>query len=282
MASPLRVVADGFHFLEGPRWRDGRLWVSDMQGDRVVTVTPSGAVEKVVDVPTQPSGLGWLADGRLLVVSMKDRRVLRLEDGRLVPHADLSRLATFHANDMVVDRSGRAYVGNFGYDYEAGQAFTPAVLALVHPDGRVEAAADDLAFPNGMVITPDGKTLVVAETFAHRLTAFTIAGDGRLSGRRIWASLDEQVYPDGICLDAESAIWVASPLGNEAIRVREGGAVTDRVKADRHVIACALGGADGRTLFVMAAAAIPHAQARAQKGGCILAATVDVPGAGSP
>ena len=282
MASTPRVVAEGFHFLEGPRWRDGRLWASDMQGDRVVTVTPSGAVEPVVDVPTQPSGLGWLPDGRLLVVSMKDRRVLRLEGGRLVPHADLSALATFHANDMVVDRSGRAYVGHFWYDYEVGEPFKAAVLALVHPDGRVEAAADDLAFPNGTVITPDGRTLVVAETFAHRLTAFTIANDGRLSGRRVWAALDEQVYPDGICLDLEGAIWVASPLGKDALRVREGGEVVDRVKVDRHVIACALGAADGRTLFVMAAAAIPHAQARAQKGACILAATVEVPGAGSP
>src|SRR5437762_1465123 len=141
MITDLRVVADGFHFLEGPRWRDGRLWVSDMHGERVVTVTPDGVVEPIVEVPTQPSGLGWLPDGRLLVVSMTDRRLLRLEAGRLVVHADLSGLATFHCNDMVVDPAGRAYVGNFGYDYEAGQAFTSAVLALVHPDGRVEPAA---------------------------------------------------------------------------------------------------------------------------------------------
>ena len=282
MTTDLRVVADGFHFLEGPRWRDGRLWVSDMHGERVVTVTPDGVVEPIVEVPTQPSGLGWLPDGRLLVVSMTDRRLLRLEAGRLVVHADLSGLATFHCNDMVVDAAGRAYVGNFGYDYEAGQAFTSAVLALVHPDGRVEPAADDLAFPNGTVITPDGGTLIVAETFAHRLTAFTIAAGGRLAGRRTWASLDEQVYPDGICLDAEGAVWVASPLTNEAIRVREGGAVTDRVAADRHVIACMLGGVDRRTLFVLAATAIPRAEARAQRGARILATTVDVPGAGSP
>jgi len=282
MASAPRIVADGFHFLEGPRWRDGRLWVSDMHADRVVAVTPEGAVEPVVDVPTQPSGLGWLPDGRLLVVSMLDRRVLRMEAGRLVPHADLSRLATFHANDMVVDRAGRAYVGNFGYDYEAGAPFTPAVLALVHPDGRVEEVADDLAFPNGMVIMPDGRTLVLAETFGHKLTAFTIGTDGRLSGRRVWATLGEQVYPDGICLDAEGAIWVASPVTREALRVREGGELVDRLAIDRHVIACALGGADGRTLFVMAARAIPRAQARAQRGGCVMAVTVDVPGAGSP
>ena len=282
MTTDLRVVADGFHFLEGPRWRDGRLWVSDMHGERVVTVTSDGVVEPIVEVPTQPSGLGWLPDGRLLVVSMTDRRLLRLEGGRLVVHADLSGLATFHCNDMVVDAAGRAYVGNFGYDYEAGQAFTSAVLALVHPDGRVEPAADDLAFPNGTVITPDGGTLIVAETFAHRLTAFTIAAGGRLAGRRTWASLDEQVYPDGICLDAEGAVWVASPLTNEAIRVREGGAVTDRVAADRHVIACMLGGVDRRTLFVLAVRAIPRAEARAQRDARILATTVEVPGAGSP
>jgi len=282
MTTTPRLVADGFHFLEGPRWRDGRLWVSDMHGERVVAVTPDGSVEPIVDVPTQPSGLGWLPDGRLLIVSMMDRRVLRLEGDRLVLHADLSGLATFHCNDMIVDTAGRAYVGNFGYDYEAGEAFRPAVLALVHPDGRVEAAADDLAFPNGMIITPDGGTLVVAETFAHRLTAFSIAAGGRLAQRRTWASLDEQVYPDGICLDAEGAIWVASPLTNEAIRVREGGAVMDRVAADRHVIACALGGVDRRTLFVLAATAIPRGEARAERGARVLAATVDVPGAGLP
>ena len=282
MVVSARVVADGFHFLEGPRWRDGRLWVSDMHGDRVVAVTPDGIVEPIVDVPTQPSGLGWLPDGRLLVVSMTDRRLLRLEGGRLVVHADLSGLATFHCNDMVVDADGRAYVGNFGYDYEAGETFTPAVLGLVHPDGRVEPAADDLAFPNGMVITPDGGTLIVAETFAHRLTAFTIAAGGQLAERRTWASLDERVFPDGICLDAAGAIWVASPLTKEAIRVREGGAVTDRVPADRHVIACMLGGVDRRTLFVLAATAIPRASARAQRGAQILAAAVDAPGAGSP
>src|SRR5262249_46763980 len=209
---------------------------------------------------------------RLGGVPHPGRRVVGLEGGRLVPPADLSRLATFHANDMVVDRAGRAYVGNFGYDYETGAPFTAAVLALVHPDGRVEAVADGLAFPNGMVITPDGRTLVVAETFTHKLTAFTIGEDGRLSGRRVWAALGERVYPGGICRDAEGAIWVASPVTREALRVREGGEVVDRLAVDRHVIACALGGADGRTLFVMAAKAIPRAQARAQRGGCVLAA----------
>src|SRR3989454_1919541 len=227
MVMSARVVADGFHSLGGPRGRDGRLWVSDMRGQRVVSVTPDGIVEPIVEVPMQPSGLGWLPDGRLLVVSMTDRRLLRLDGGRLVVHADLSGLAPFHCHDMVVDAAGRAYVGNFGYDYEAGQAFRPAVLALVHPDGRVEPAADDLAFPNGTVITPDGGTLIVAETFAHRLTAFTITPGGGLAGRRTWASLDEQVYPDAICLDAEGAVWVASPLTTEAIPWREGRPGTD-------------------------------------------------------
>src|SRR6266849_3318361 len=282
MPTSTRVLLDGILFPEGPRWHAGKLWFSDMHAHRVMTVDLAGRAETVVEVPNQPSGLGWLPDGRLLVVSMTDRRLLRLEGGGLVVHADLSGLATFHCNDMVVDAAGRAYVGNFGYDYEAGQAFRPAVLALVHPDGRVEPAADDLAFPNGTVITQDGGTLIVAETFAHRLTAFTIAPGGGLAGRRTWASLDEQVYPDGICLDAEGAVWVASPLTNEAIRVREGGAVTDRVAADRHVIACMLGGVDRRTLFVLAATAIPRAEARAQRRARILATTVDVPGAGSP
>ena len=224
MSRKLAPLAEGFAFLEGPRWRDGKLWVSDMHDDRVLAVDLAGRRETVVEVPGQPSGLGWLPDGRLLIVSMTDRRLLRLDAAGLSVVADLSGVATFHCNDMVVDAHGRAYVGNFGYDFEAGMPPRAATLALVLPDGTVHVAADDLAFPNGTVLTPDGRTLIVAESFAARLTAFDVAADGTLSRRRIWAALEGAV-PDGICLDAEGAIWVASPLSKEVLRVREGGEV---------------------------------------------------------
>ena len=275
------VLADGFVFLEGPRWHDGRLFVSDMHDDRVLAVGLDGRVERILDVPTQPSGLGWLPDGRMLVVSMTDRKLLRVDRGGVAVHADLSAIATFHANDMVVDGHGRAYVGNFGWDYESGAPVRKTALALVHPDGRVVRAAEDLAFPNGMVLTPDGRTLIVAETFAQCLTAFDVAGDGGLSNRRLWASVDP-VFPDGICLDAAGAVWVASPLSNEVVRVREGGDVADRIATGRHTIACTLGGPDRRTLFVLTSEAIRRDEARPKRSGRIETVPVDVAGAGVP
>jgi sugar lactone lactonase YvrE len=275
------ILADGFVFLEGPRWRDGRLFVSDMHDDRVLAVGLDGRVEAVLEVPGQPSGLGWLPDGRLLVVSMTDRKVLRVEAGGVAVHADLSAIATFHANDMVVDGHGRAYVGNFGWDYESGAALRTTALALVHPDGRAVRAAEDLAFPNGMVLTPDGRTLIVAETFARCLTAFDVAPDGSLANRRVWASVDP-VFPDGICLDAAGAIWVASPLSSEVVRVREGGEVTDRIAIGRHTIACMLGGPDRRMLFVLTSQAIRRDDARAKRSARIETVHVDVAGAGLP
>ncbi len=186
--SNIKILLDGFVFLEGPRWRDGRLWLSDMLGHRVLTVDPAGRSETVFEVPNRPSGLGWLPEGRLLVVSMVDRRLLRLEPEGLVEHADLSSLATFHCNDMVVDWQGRAYIGNFGFDLIAQQSFSPAEIVLVTPDGQTRVVAKDMAFPNGTVITPDGK-LIIAETFAARLTAFDIEADGLLTKRREWARL---------------------------------------------------------------------------------------------
>src|SRR5262245_64086907 len=176
---PERLVADGFSFLEGPRWRDGRLYCSDMGAGRVLCVDPAtGAAETVATVPESPSGLGWLPDGRLLVVSMRERRLLRLErDGRLALHADLSHLVSHWCNDMVVDDAGRAYVGNFGYDALAGEAQKPTCLVAVEPDGRARVVADGLLFPNGAAITQDRRRLIVAETFAHRLAAFEIRPD---------------------------------------------------------------------------------------------------------
>lgn len=281
MSETLTRLADGFVFLEGPRWHEGRLWVSDMHGERVLAIGLDGAVEEIATLPTHPSGLGWLPDGRLLVVSMEDRTLRRLEGRELVVHARLDGLATWYCNDMVVDAAGRAYVGNFGWDYEQGGAPVPATLALVHPDGRVEAAASDLLFPNGTILSADGRTMIIAETFGQRLTAFDVGANGALSNRRVWAQLDG-VFPDGICGDAEGAVWVASPMTSECVRVVAGGAVTTRIPTGQPAIACALGGADRQTLFVCSSAAIPKEQARRQRGSRVDTLRVEVPGAGMP
>jgi sugar lactone lactonase YvrE len=296
-SSGIEVVADRLSYLEGPRWRDGRLYASDFYTHRVVAITLDGDVETVADVPHQPSGLGWLPDGRMLIVSMKDRRLLRLEGGTVVEHADLSGLAGWHANDMVVDAQGRAYVGNFGFDLMGMAPIVPANLIRVDPDGSASVVAEDLLFPNGCAITADGTTLIVAESVAQRLTAFDIAADGSLSNRRVWAAFGEppdttdtatafgqiKVAPDGICLDAEGCVWFADAFGNRAVRVREGGTITDVVSAgDLGVFACALGGDDGRTLFLCAAPTFVEAVASADHQARLLACRVDVPGAGSP
>ena len=277
---PTSVLLDGLKFSEGPRWHDGRLWFSDMWANRVMTVDPAGRSEVIVEVPGRPSGLGWLPDGRLLVVSMADRRLMRLDPEGLREHADLSPVATSFANDMVVDGRGRAYVGNFGADL-IGEPFRPAALALVAPSGEVSVAAEGLEFPNGAVITPDGGTLVVAESRGRRLTAFAIAGDGTLSDRRVFAELGE-VVPDGICLDADGAIWVANPRAHECVRVRAGGAVSDRVVTQHPAYACMLGGDDGRTLFVCTSDGSEADRRAGRSAAFIEIATVAVPRAGWP
>jgi len=286
MTNEPRVLLDGLRFVEGPRWHGDRLWFSDMHAGVVMAVDLDGRAETIVAVPHEPSGLGWLPDGRLLVVSMQDRRLLRLDPEGLVLVADLTPFATFHCNDMVVDGRGRAYVGNFGFDLHARAPVAPANLVLVHPDGRAEIAAKDLMFPNGTVITPDGRTLIVGESFAARLTAFDVADDGRLSNRRVWAALEASpsggtAVPDGICLDAEGAIWVASPTTNEFLRVREGGAVAARIRVDRSAIACMLGGPERRTLFLCTSRAHDPAETGARESR-ISTIEVDVPGAGWP
>jgi sugar lactone lactonase YvrE len=276
---------NGFAFLEGPRWHDGRLWFSDMHARRVYAASEDGALEAIARVPECPSGLGWLPDGRLLVVSMEDRKLLRREpDGALATHADLSAIATHHCNDMVVDPRGRAYVGNFGYDLHTQQKPRTAKLALVQPDGAVSVAASGLEFPNGAVITPDGRTLIVGESFGRRLTAFDIEpATGALSRRRVWAQLAGGALPDGICLDAEGAIWAASPMTREVLRVHEGGRVSQRVACgERLAIACMLGGADRRTLFVLTSTAIEPDACRRSRGARVERVRVDVPGAGLP
>ena len=276
----LKVLAEGFAFPEGPRWHDGSLWFSDMFGLAVVRVDLSGSCEKIVEVPRQPSGLGWLPDGRLLVVSMEDRKVLRLDPDGLVEHADLSAVAPANCNDMVVDRFGRAYVGNFGGELRRGEPVAPGRLALAYEDGRVAAVADDLRFANGMAISPDGHTLFVAESMAcpPRLSAFDIDPEGRLTNRRAVAEFDAEA-PDGICLDAEGAVWIASPPTKEAARVLDG-RVVERVSTGTYgCYAVALGGPAGRTLFVCTSGTSLPEKARRRRTGRISVVEVDVPAA---
>lgn len=289
MAMTAKVLAEGLSFGEGPRWRDGRLWFSDFYDHAVKSASPAGEVRVELSLDDQPSGLGWTPDGDLLVVSMTRRALLRVSAGGEVRTlADLSAIASWHCNDMVVDAKGRAYVGNFGFDLEAaiadrgwegvGARHETARLAMVTEDGAVSLAAEDMHFPNGGVIMPDGKTLIVAETFANRLTAFDIAPDGRLSNRREWAPLGARI-PDGICLDAEGAVWVANPGAPECVRVAEGGQVLEVVKTSQPCFACMLGGEDGRTLFMMTSR--PD-EARGKPRGWIETVVVDAVHAGRP
>lgn len=277
----LEPLLTGLSFGEGPRWHGGKLWFSDFYVHQVRTVDEAGHAETIVEVPGQPSGLGWRPDGTLLIVSMTDRRLMRFADGKLSIEAELRPLAAGHCNDMVVDGQGRAYVGNFGYDRHAGEAQRTTCLIRVDPDRSVHKAADGLLFPNGTVVTPDGKTMIVGETFAHRLTAFDVAADGTLSNQRLWATIDG-CYPDGICLDAEGAIWVSDPFGRRVLRVLEGGKVTASLDlAPRGAYACMLGGKDRRTLFVVTNSGSGPAAAD-KRDGRIETMRVDVPGVGWP
>lgn len=277
----LTPILDGLTFAEGPRWRDGRLWFSDFYAFEVIAVDLEGNRETIVTVPEQPSGLGWTPDGKLLIVSMRDQKLMRLENDALVEHADLSGHANYWCNDMVVDAQGGAYVGNFGFNRHAGEEPRATTLVRVSPDGTASVAADGLWFPNGTVITPDGKTLIVGETRAKRLTAFTVAADGSLSDRRVFAETDN-MYPDGICLDAEGAVWVSDPQNKELVRFRDGGEVTDRISlGDRGAYACILGGEDRRTLFVCTNIGSGPEIAKGRTGK-IEITRVDVPGAGLP
>ncbi len=261
------ILLDGLCFGEGPRWHEGALWLSDMHDHRVLRIAADGTRETVCEVPHWPSGLGWLPDGDLLVVSMTDRRVLRFDGTQLQTHSDLGSLASFHCNDMVVDAGGRAYVGNFGFDLHAGSTPTPAELICIEPDGQARVVAEDMEFPNGTVITPDRRTLIVGESWGARLTAFDIRDDGGLSGRRVWAALPEGALPDGICLDEAGGVWSASPTTNECIRQLEGGEITHRVAVAQAAFACMLGGDDGRTLYILAAASSDPEECRHERTG---------------
>ncbi|TMF88931.1 MAG: SMP-30/gluconolactonase/LRE family protein [Chloroflexi bacterium] len=280
--SELHVLMTGIAFGESPRWHDGRLWFCDWGAQELIAVDLEGKSEVIVRVPSFPFCIDWLRDGRLLIVSARDRRLLRREpDGSIVTHADLSRLSKNPWNDIVVDGRGNTYVDNIGFDFPGGE-FAPGILALVTPDGSARQVADGVAFPNGIVVTPDNSTLILAESYANRLTAFDIAADGTLSNRRLWADLDRGV-PDGICIDAENAVWYADVPNMRCVRVREGGEVLQTIDLDRGCFACMLGGSDRKTLFIVAREwRGPTSMAAPKRTGQVLTVKVSTPGAGWP
>jgi sugar lactone lactonase YvrE len=270
-----KVLLKDLLWPESPRWHNNKLWFSDMDAHKVMTVDLNGNTETILEIQNRTSGLGWLPDGRLLVVSMEDCRILRLDPEGVIEHANLSDVAKLNCNDMVVDDKGRAYVGNMGFDYfSSNPNFTPAEIILVSPEGIARIVADNMSFPNGMVITPDSNTLIVGETFAVRLTAFNIMEDGSLTDRRIWANL-KTIAPDGICLDAEGAIWVPAPGRHRVVRIIEGGKITHKVKVKTDAYACMLGGDDRDILFIATSTA-------ERVKGQIEYVKVDIPGAGLP
>lgn len=261
-----QLFADDFIFLEAPRWHGGRLWVSDVFGLRVYAIDAGGQRHVVCEVPQRPSGLGFLPDGTPIVVSALDRKLMRIEQGYLTLHADLSAVAAGPVNDFAVDGLGRVFVGNFGYDYDAGEPQCAADLHRVDCDGSVHVVAHGLDFANGSVVMNQGRTLVVAETWVGRLTAFDIGEDGQLSGRRVFADLRDR-QPDGICVDAEGAIWAGCFNTGEFVRVRDGGEITDVLSFEGRGVSCTLGGADGKDLFcTVYAGSVDQINARERRG----------------
>ena len=274
----------GLGFGESPRWHGGRLWLSDMEDGKVLAVAPDGSVESSFDVAGTPSGIGWLPDGRMLVVSMARRSVLVVGDtGEDEPavHAELSAFVGGDCNELVVDGSGRAYVGNVGFDHHVLPfAPEPTRLVLVEPDGTARPVGGEILVPNGTVVTPGGETLILAETLSNRLTAFAIEPDGSLAGQRIFAELPGRL-PDGICLDAEGGVWIADSASTSCVRVVEGGAIADEVDAGRPCFACMLGGESGSTLFVVTADGY-DAESKSRHTGAVERVEVRVPRAGWP
>jgi sugar lactone lactonase YvrE len=285
------VFYEGLYFGEGPRWRDGRLWVSDFHAHAVYSFDLAGSRRTELELDDQPSGLGWLPDGRLVVVAMASLKVLRLDADGLKEHADLSEYSRYACNDMVVDGQGRAWVGNFGFDLdgmirrvgpEAMMKDHPTTnLVRVDPDGSVHRASAEMHFPNGSVVTPDGRTLIVAESMALRLTAFDIEADGSLSNRRVWAPTGGR-SPDGISLDEDGNIWVANPLAPECVLFAPGGEVLQTVETTQPCYACMLGGGDGRTLFMVTAPTSEQAEAARGPRGRVEVCEVRAAGAGYP
>ena len=281
MSADTAVLAEGLGFPESPRWHQGQLWCTDHVARQVLTVDATGTFQVRHETEDRPSGIGWRPDGDLLVVAMHGRRVVRIGAEGVHPHAELGDLASFLCNDMVVAADGRAYVGNFGFDLHGGGEFATAELILVQPDGAARVVADELLFPNGMAITPDGATLIVGETFGARLSAFAIAPDGSLGPRRTWADVGE-VSADGICLDEEGAVWVASPATDTVVRVAEGGEVLATLNTHGTPYACMLGGDDRRTLFVTTSEGRGDDPRNAPRTGRIEVVEVEAAGVGLP
>jgi len=279
---PVQILATGLLLGESPRWHDGRLWFADWGAQELIAIDLAGTREVIGRVPSFPFSFDWSPDRQLLIVSARDRLLLRREaDGRQVTYADLSRLSDHPWNEIVVDGRGNAYVNNIGFRFPGGE-FAPGIVALVTPDGSARQVADGVAFPNGMVVTPDNATLILAESYGKKLTAFDIAADGSLSNRRVWADLAGGA-PDGICLDAEMAVWYSDVPNKRCVRVREGGQVLQTIDLDRGCFACMLGGANGTTLFLLAAEWRGAANMREMaRTGQVLSAQAPAPHVGWP
>lgn len=287
IASKPRIVADGYAFTENPRWHDGRLWFVDIHGGSVYALDDSGKVETVVSTPDSPSGIGFMPDGSMLIVAVHEMKIMRWQDGVLSEHADLSHLAKCGLNDMLVDPDGRAYAVQHGFDWRNGDTPVAADLLCVQPDGSVAAAAGGergMHSGNGMALAPDGRTFLIAESGACRISAFDRDEQGRLSNRRVFAQLPDGYYPDGICIDDTGAAWVACCWGPGTIRVEEGGKITHLVPSDegRNPFACVLGGPDRKTLFICTAEGESPELALAKMSSRIEAVEVDFAGAGRP
>lgn len=278
----IKTVVSGLSFAEAPRWHDGALYIADMFGNRVLRIKADGDFSVAAQFNSPVSGIGWLPDGRMLVVAMHERQVLREEGSGFVVHADLSKIATHHANDMIVAADGTAYVGNFGFSIKPLRFPRRAVLAMVTVDGGVSKACKKMWFPNGMAITPDGRTLIVAESGAFRLLAFDVGDAGILSNRRTWAQFKRGHAPDGICIDEEGAAWVALAHQKQFVRVHEGGAFSACIDVPDTALACVLGGDDRKTLYMMTSADLDPEKCVAKRSAKVLAMTVDIPGAGRP
>ena len=284
-SSPVvKTLLDGFVFGEQPRWHEGRLWFSDWGTQEVIAVDLEGRSEVMLELSSFPLCVDWLPDGRLLVVSTRDGLLLRQEpDGSLVTHGDLTGVSDPPpGNELVVDRRGNAYVNGAGFDLMTGGEFAPGRVALVTPDGSAREVADGIDFPNGMLVAPDRSTLIVADSYAKALLAFDITEDGGLANRRVWADLGDGV-PDGICIDADNAVWYGDVPNQRCVRVREGGEVLQTIELDRGCFACALGGEDRRTLFMIATEWNgPQAMFTGPRTGQMLTAEAPAPGAGWP
>ena len=305
----LKKLTGGLYFGEGPRWHENKLWFSDFYSHKVMTLDENNSLETVCEVPSQPSGLGWLPNGDLLIVSMLDRKILKFSEGSISVHADLSEYVEHKCNDMVVSRDGTAYVGNFGMG-DAGESMNSTHLMIVKSDGTVLKGPDNLLFPNGTVITEDGKKLIVAETLGAKLTSFDIEDNGELINRKLWArtsplfslliikflsllgfdlsKVDFSKYsknlhvPDGICLDEKNGIWIASPTSKAVVRIEKGGNITDIISTPKGAFACMLGGKDRKTLYVIISNSSDPKEAQASPEGEIHSIEVEIPGVGKP